>query len=36
MRGWIGLLAPIAAMLDLVRHPEHFYTVAGFFERFVH
>ena len=36
MRGWVGLLAPIVAMLDLIRHPEHVYTVAGFVERFVH
>jgi hypothetical protein len=35
MRGWVGLLAPIAAMLDLIRHPEHVYTVAGFVERLV-
>ncbi len=36
MRGWVCLLAPVVAMLDLTRHPEHVYTLVGFLNRFVH
>ncbi len=35
MRDWLIALLPIAAVFDVIRHPEHLYAIAAVVDRIV-